>query len=107
MMVAKVQPRVFISYARSDDELFVERLHRDLEAAGIYVWWDRDTMASRGRTFLQEIRDAIEAVDRVVAVIGPGAIHSDYVRYEWEHALLFAKGLVPILRLGDYGLVPS
>ena len=33
---------------------------------------------------------------------GPKAIHSDYVRYEWEHALLFAKGLLPILRLGDY-----
>jgi WD40 repeat protein len=64
-------------------------------------------MASRGRTFLQEIRDAIEAVDRVVAVVGPGAIHSKYVRYEWEHALLFAKSLLPILRLGDFDLVPS
>jgi hypothetical protein len=105
--VAEVQPRVFVSYARADDEPFVERLHCDLEAAGIEVWWDRDTMASRGRTFLQEIRDAIESVDRVIAVIGPEAIHSDYVRYEWEHAALFAKGLLPILRLGDYGLVPS
>ena len=105
--MAEAQPRVFISYARADDEPFVERLHRDLEAAGIDVWWDRDTMASRGRTFLQEIRDAIEAVDRVIAVIGPAAIHSDYVRYEWDHAALFAKGLLPILRLGDYGLVPS
>lgn len=105
--MAETQPRIFISYARADDEAFVERLHRDLEAAGIAVWWDRDTMASRGRTFLQEIRDAIEVVDRVIAVIGPGAIHSDYVRYEWEHALLFAKGLLPILRLGDYNLVPA
>jgi hypothetical protein len=106
-MVAKVQSQIFISYARADDEAFVERLHRDLETAGLVVWWDRDTMASRGRTFLQEIRDAIETVDRVIAVIGPGAIRSEYVRYEWEHALLFAKGLLPILRLGDYSLVPS
>ena len=105
--MAEERTRVFISYARADDEHFVERLHRDLEAAGIEVWWDRDTMASRGRTFLQEIRDAIEAVDRVIAVIGPKAIDSDYVRYEWEHAALFAKGLLPILRLGDYDLVPT
>ena len=59
-------------------------------------------MPSRGRTFLQEIRDAIESVDRVIAVIGPAAVRSDYVRYEWDHALLFAKGLLPILRLGDH-----
>jgi hypothetical protein len=57
--------------------------------------------------FLQEIRDAIEGVDRVVAVVGPAAISSQYVRYEWDHALLFAKGIVPILRLGTYELLPS
>lgn len=96
-----------MSYARADDEPFVERLHSDLEAAGIKVWWDRDTMKSRGRTFLQEIRDAIESVDRIIAVIGPAATHSEYVRYEWDHAALFAKGLLPILRLGDHDLVPS
>jgi WD40 repeat protein len=105
--VTEVRPTVFISYARSDDEPFVERLHRDLEKARIDVWWDRDTMPSRGRTFLQEIRDAIESVDRVIAVIGPAAVRSDYVRYEWDYALLFAKGLLPILRLGDHTLLPS
>ena len=101
------KPKVFLSYARADDEAFVERLHRDLIEAGIEVWWDRAAMASRGRTFLQEIRDAIEGVDRVVAVVGPAAISSRYVRYEWDHALLFAKGIVPILRLGTYELLPE
>ena len=105
--MAEARPSVFISYARADDELFVERLHRDLETAGIDVWWDRDAMPSRGRTFLQEIRDAIESVDRVIAVIGPAAVRSDYVRYEWDHALLFAKGLLPVLRLGDHKMLPS
>src|SRR5205807_3226512 len=56
----------------------------------------RAVMESRGRTFLQEIRDAIEGVDRVIAVVGPKAISSEYVRYEWDDALLFAKGIVPI-----------
>jgi WD40 repeat protein len=101
------KPKVFLSYARADDEAFVERLHRDLIEAGVEVWWDRAAMESRGRTFLQEIRDAIEGVDRVVAVVGPAAISSQYVRYEWDHALLFAKGIVPILRLGTYELLPE
>jgi len=30
-------------------------------------------MESRGRTFLQELRDAIEGSDRLIAVIGPNA----------------------------------
>jgi WD40 repeat protein len=59
-------------------------------------------MQSRGRTFLQEIRDAIEASDRVVAVLGPMALSSEYVRSEWEHALLFCKGVLPVLRKGEF-----
>jgi WD40 repeat protein len=99
--------KIFISYARADDETFVKQLYQDLTEHDFYVWWDRKAMESRGRTFLQELRDAIEASDRLIAVIGPKAVTSDYVRAEWEHALLFAKGVVPILRMGDYDLVPS
>jgi WD40 repeat protein len=98
---------VFISYARADDEPFVKRLYDDLSANGFGVWWDRSAMESRGRSFLQELRDAIEQVDRVLAVIGPAAVKSDYVRAEWEHARIFAKSLIPVLRLGTYALVPE
>ena len=38
---ASDRPSVFISYAREDDESFVERLHGDLKRAGFRVWWDR------------------------------------------------------------------
>jgi len=99
--------QIFISYARDDDEPFVKQLYQDLTENDIDVWWDRKALESRGRTFLQELRDAIEASDRLIAVIGPTAVMSDYVKAEWEHALLFAKGVVPILRCGDYDLVPS
>ncbi len=64
-------------------------------------------MESRGRTFLQEIRDAIESADRVLAIIGPGAVVSPYVRVEWDHARLFCKGVLPILREGNASTVPS
>jgi hypothetical protein len=97
---------VFISYARSDDEPFVLRLRDSLQGHDINVWWDRQSMESRGRTFLQELRDAIEASERVIAVIGSGALRSAYVRAEWEHALLFCKGVLPIIRDGDYERLP-
>jgi WD40 repeat protein len=99
--------QVFISYARDDDEPFANQLCSDISQAGGTVWWDRKCMESRGRTFLQELRDAIENVDRVVFVVGPRSVESPYCRAELEHAVLFAKSVVPILRLGDYSLLPE
>lgn len=98
---------IFISYGRADDEAFVRQLRADLEAGGLTVWWDRAAMESRGRTFLQEIRDAIAAAGRLLLVIGPQAVESGYVRAEWEFALQACKVVVPVLRLGDFSLVPA
>ncbi len=64
-------------------------------------------MESRGRVFLQEFRDAIAGSDRVLLVVGPAAIKSDYVRAEWEYALLFSKAVVPLLRFGESKDIPS
>src|SRR5436190_1150674 len=106
------KPKLFLSYARTDDDgltddSFVKRLHKDLTERGCSVWWDRDSMPNRGSTFLNAIRDAITAVDRVILIIGPGAIQSDYVRAEWEYALSICISVLPILRKGDYGLLPD
>jgi hypothetical protein len=106
---------VFLSYARGDDgepfvpaRSFVARLHRDLKAAGFDVWFDREDMPSRRLTFHQEIRDAIAARERLVLVVGPKAVTSDYVRQEWQFAWFEAERVVtPILRSGDYSLVPD
>jgi hypothetical protein len=97
--------QVFISYARADDKAFVDRLFHDIEANDIKVWWDHEAMESREKSFLHQIRDAIYKSDRLIAVVGPHAVKSDYVWYEWGHALLFLKELIPILRKGNYDLL--
>jgi hypothetical protein len=68
---------LFLSYARGDDEPFVRRLYHDLTAPGFKVWWDRDCLPSRALTFLQEIRDAMEASDRLMVILGFRASPSD------------------------------
>jgi WD40 repeat protein len=98
---------IFISYARDDDQPFVEMLYRDLTGAGLGIWWDREAMASRGRTFLQEIREAVSSVSRLILVLGPKALESDYVRAEWELALELCIPVVPILRRGELACLPS
>lgn len=100
--------KVFISYARKDDEAFAKRLYGDLTSRGFDVWWDREALHSRQLTFHQEIKDAIRCdVEKVVYVAGPAAYHSDYVREEWLFALECDLHVVPILRMGDYDSVPG
>ena len=99
------KPRLFLSYARGDDEPFVERLYKYLTDSGFNVWWDRVSMPSRNLTFHQEIRDAVAACDRLVLVVGPQAVQSEYVTQEWQFAWYQADKIVtPILRIGDYPL---
>jgi hypothetical protein len=98
---------IFISYARDDDEAFAKKLWRYLKMQGVRVWWDREAMESRGRTFLQEIRDAIASANRVLLIVGPRAKHKPYVEVEWRHALREGVVVTPLLRLGDYSDVPE
>ncbi|MCL7939987.1 NB-ARC domain-containing protein [Halomonas sp. ATCH28] len=101
------RPGLFISYARDDDEAFAKRLWLDLEKHGFRVWWDREAMESRGRSFLREIRDAIAAAERVLLIVGPRVRHSPYIEVEWRHALREGVVVTPLLRLGDYEEVPE
>ena len=87
----------FLSYARDDDAVFVARLYERLVRKGRRVWWDREHMPSRGTTFLQEIREAIADADRLVVVLGPAALTSEYVRPEWQYALSLSKPVTPLL----------
>ena len=103
----KVKEKLFLSYGRDDDEPFVRRLYDDLVKKGFEVWLDSENMPNRGLTFLKEIRDEIDKSDRFILVVGPKALASDYVRSEWQHALIFAKAVVPVLRIGEYDTIPK
>jgi hypothetical protein len=91
-------PSVFISYARSDPGDFLELVRSFLADQGFEIWLDVRTMPNRGRTFLDEIRRAIEDADRVVVVLGPAAAASKYVEAEWRHALLVGKPIHVVCR---------
>jgi tetratricopeptide (TPR) repeat protein len=111
--------RVFLSYARADDagsdrsayddpaRSFMRRVYNRLTKAGFDVWWDMVSMPSRGEEFTAEIEAAIRSCDRFVLVVGPGAVKSGYVRAEWQYALSCCLPITPILRAGDYSLIPA
>lgn len=97
----------FLSYARADDKTFVRDLYERLTNTGFRIWWDAQHMPNRGETFYREIQHAIDASARLIAVVGPGAVASRYVRAEWDYAQLVAKVVVPVLRKGEEGDIPA
>lgn len=98
---------VFISYARDDDEPFAEGLYQQLTQNNVPTWRDRHSLRSRGISFLQEIRDGIADFDRLLLVIGPEAMRSDYVAAEWKFAYETCRVIIPVLRLGDFSQIPK
>jgi len=76
------QTRLFVSHARDDDEPFVKPLYEDLPQRAFNVWWDSVATPSRALTVLHEIRDAIGACGRLVLVVGPHVLRSDYVHVD-------------------------
>ncbi len=106
------RPKLFISYARSDDDAqsdgsFVLRLYDDLTAAGYDVWLDQHNMPGRQLTFLDEIKRAIYKRDQVLLIWGPGARDSKYVMEEWQYALSQCKGVTTLLFQGAYDDLPD
>jgi CRISPR/Cas system CSM-associated protein Csm2 small subunit len=59
----------------------------------------------RALTFLQEIRDAISERDKLILVVSPEAIRSEYVKAEWQYAYEICKHIVPIILRGGYEIL--
>ena len=97
----------FLSYARGDDEAFVSKLHHDLTSQGFDIWFDRESLPDRGRVFLAEVRQALDEYDRLVLVVGPNALKSDYIAAEWQYAVISGKAVTPVLRIGEYADLPE
>jgi len=103
------KPSIFISYGRGDDhedyndpdKSFLHKLYKDLTGGCHDVWWDRKSMPARGLTFTDEIKSAVTKHDRLILLLGPHAVNSPYVTYEWRHALSLCKPIIPILLKRD------
>jgi hypothetical protein len=87
-------PRLFISYAREDQQ-WVEAFSRALAAAGFEVW--RDNAIPTGEPFGRVIERAIADANAVVVVWSKDSIESDWVRAEATEGLR-REILIPVRR---------
>ncbi len=79
------EPRLFISYARSDGLDFSRRLRGWLEEKGIPLFQDLISLVG-GQDFLLQIYKAIDQVEFLILLMSPRALVSEAVKKEWRHA---------------------
>jgi hypothetical protein len=88
-LVASIEPiqfySCFISYSSKDQD-FAERLHADLQAKGVRVWFAPLDMAI-GARIRPTIDESIRVYDKLLLVLSETSVHSQWVEQEVETAL--------------------
>lgn len=100
----------FISYSTKDQE-FAERLHADLQNKGVRCWFAPEEMKA-GRKIHEQIDEAIKIHDKVLLILSPASMESEWVKTEIAKArrrelkekrrVLFPIRLVPFDTLRDW-----
>ena len=75
----------FISYSSKDQE-FAQRLHADLRAANVRVWFAPEDMKT-GDRIRDRIDESIRIYDKLLIVLSQASVNSDWVETEVETAL--------------------
>ncbi|GAB4482741.1 MAG: hypothetical protein Kow00124_31810 [Anaerolineae bacterium] len=87
---------VFVSYARTDWDQFVEPLVRRLRAEGFNVWVDQDLIRG-GEDWMDRINEALRRCGHMVLCISPQALNSRYVKMEYRYFFHKDKPIIPII----------
>ena len=87
--------QVFISYSRKD-LVFVERLAKDLKAAGLETWYDLSGLEI-GAHWGMEIQAAIRHSQYIIIVLSPNSIVSEWVEREFIYASNHKLKIIPLI----------
>ena len=100
----------FISYSTKDQD-FAERLYADLQAVGVRCWYAPHDMAA-GKKVHEQIDEAIRLHERLLLIVSPASIRSEWVKNEFTKAckredrekrrVLFPIRLMEFEFLGDW-----
>ena len=100
----------FISYSTKDQD-FAVRLHADLQAKGVRCWFAPHDMES-GKKVHEQIDQAIRLHERLLLILSPDSINSEWVKTEIKKArnreikekrrVLFPIGLISFEELKEW-----
>jgi len=87
---------VFISYRRSDWDVFVHPLVEFLLQEGINVWIDQSLLEG-GQDWLDKINQALDECSALLLCVTPEALKSRYVRLEYRYFIHHEKPIIPVI----------
>ncbi len=110
-MSEKKRYHAFISYSRQDSLDFAIKLQKHLTAQGFDIWLDLHDI-NAGDDFQKRIDTAIENAQRLIYIISPGAVNSEYCAKELALAVELNKPIIPLIHRplkdkGDRALICS
>ncbi|WP_245738920.1 toll/interleukin-1 receptor domain-containing protein [Nitrosomonas marina] len=76
---------IFLSHTHAD-KAFVRKLAADLEAHGVRYWLD-EAEIKVGQSLIKKIRQGLDGVDFVAAILSPDSIASPWVQRELDVAM--------------------
>jgi len=88
----------FISYSRPYSIDFAIKLEKHLTAQGFDIWLDLHDI-NAGDDFLKRIDTAIENAQRLIYIISPGAVNSEYCAQELALAVELNKPVIPLIHV--------
>ena len=90
---------IFISYRRSDGSAYAEKLWRDLKAAGIAPFLDRDETPG-GARLTPSLMRALRRSRMLVVLLTPDVLDSEWVQQEVETVTVYDFDPVFIAKYG-------
>ena len=78
--------KVFISYNHAD-QVFVKKLARDLQKAGLSVWWD-EWEVKVGDSIIEKVSNGITTSAHLMVILSPSSVNSSWVQREVSSALM-------------------
>ena|SRR6516162_1067682 len=91
--LASSKTNVFLLYAHRDGAAVAQQLRMDLQKTGFEVWLDEKRLEP-GSSWSENIEQAIDATDYIVALCSRGSFRSPICRGEQLRALRVGKKLV-------------
>jgi uncharacterized protein YjbI with pentapeptide repeats len=101
---------LFISYS-TKDQAFADRLHADLQAKGVRCWFAPHEMLG-GKKVFRQIDEAIRMYDKLLLILSPASMESEWVRTEiaiarkrekeQDREVLFPIALCPFKRIKEW-----
>ena len=105
----------FISYSTQDDD-FAQRIHNDLQAAGVRCWFAPHDIQG-GKKVFEQIEGAIRVYDKLLLILSEDSMQSNWVKTEIIRAkkkedfhgkqMFFPISIVPFEHITNWELIHS